>query len=210
MRSEFLEQQQEDYQSNGLLKIAANIYGWQSLFMLSAFKTTGEYKVPFSSIVGGGGIRVSAIGKKWGVRPVTSAVEAWGLGSAKTSFDPFLYGAKFRGVGRLGAAQLIASRATSFGLGAMIWTDPTMYAFMFLMGAVKPWTLPIAIAGFGGMALWKNTARAMERTRYIDMNQVFPDTQAAFTSRQRAVRAIAESHMQARSAIGNEAQLFHR
>lgn len=44
----------------------------------------------------------------------------------------------------------------------------------------------------------------------LELGGYFPETQAAYTSRQRAVQAITASQLQARSAIGNEAMLFHR
>ena len=54
---------------------------------------------------------------------------------------------------------------------------------------------------------------AAEKTRQykgLEFGGYFMDSQGSYTSRQRAVRAITTSQLQARSAIGNEAQLMHR
>ena len=205
MRSEFLDREQQEYNVGGPGALLGSLYGWSVLGMLSEFSKTGEYYVPWAGLVKKGGVRVSAIGKTWGIE----AAEAGNARVAK-GFGPLLFGKKFIGKGPLGATQLFASSAVGVGLSGMTWTDPVFYAFEWAVGGVARSTLPLAIGWFGGTAVLNSVARAMERTRYVGMNQRFPETQASFTSRQRAVRAIAESHLQARSAVGNEAMLFHR
>jgi hypothetical protein len=202
MRSDFVSGEQEQYEGGGLGAVAGSLYGWSTLSMLAEFGEKGEYVLPWSSLIRKGGFRASAVGKKWGIKAAVS-----GNRKLLGGMGPSLFGKKFAGAGVLGATQLFASRAVGIGLASMTWTDPAFFAFRYL---ASPMMWPVGVAYFGGLATWRNAARAMERTRYVDMNVVFPETQASFTSRQRAVRAIAESHLQARSAIGMEAQLFHR
>jgi hypothetical protein len=202
MRSDFLSGEQEQYEGGGIGAVAGSLYGWSTLSMLAEFSETGEYVLPWSGLIRKGGFRASALGKKWGITGAVSANRRLAGG-----FGPALFGKKFAGAGVLGATQLFASRAVGLGLSSITWTDPAFFAFRYFSNFAM-W--PVGVAYFGGAALWKNAARAMERTRYVDMSQVFPETQASFTSRQRAVRAISESQLQARSAIGMEAQLFHR
>ena len=109
-----------------------------------------------------------------------------------------------------GRGMLGASTFAKASLGVLAIKDPFFYIAAF---ATQPetwaWSIPVGIAWFGSRAVLGNAAKAMDRTTYIDMGTTFRDNGATYTSRQRAVRAIAESHLQARSAIGNEAQLFH-
>jgi hypothetical protein len=44
----------------------------------------------------------------------------------------------------------------------------------------------------------------------LELGGYFPDTKSSLTSRQRTVKAISSSRLQARSAVGNEAFLMHR
>jgi len=53
-------------------------------------------------------------------------------------------------------------------------------------------------------------AQQVQSYRGVELGGYFPETKGSITSRQRTVRAITDSRLQARSAIGNEAQLFHR
>jgi hypothetical protein len=211
MRSDFLDREQDQYSGGGLGSVVGSLYQWSALSMLAEFSNTGEYYVPWAGMIKKGGIKISALGKSWGIREAPKAAAIGSTSAFKVAYEqayrPMLFGKKFLGKNALGATQLFASRAVGFGLASMTWTDPAFFAFRYL---TNPAMWGVGVAYFGGAALWQNTARAMERTRYVDMNVMFPETQASFTSRQRAVRAIAESHLQARSAIGNEAQLFHR
>lgn len=204
MESRFYAGEEEEYGGGGLGALTGSLYYWSTLSMFAGFHDKGEYYLPWSGMVKPGGMRVSAVGKKWGIRAAT----------AEDLRDPMskLIGKKWAGMGGVGTAQLIGSRLTSGIIGTMIWTDPVFFAFnMIGKSAAAKWSLGLTgVAWFGAGALVHGAARAMERTRYVDMNQAFPESQQSFTSRQRAVRAISESQLQARSAIGNEAQLFHR
>lgn len=205
MRSEFLEQETQEYQSGGIMGVVGSLYGWSTLGMVEQFSETGRYYIPWSGTYTGtkAGVGVSMVGRgKIGIAPQVAG--------KVSDFRKIAVGTKYVGSGALGTAQLVASRGVGLAMSGMTWTDPYFYAFSLLTGSVSAFTLPGAIAWFGGSAMLRNAARAMERSRYIDMKVPFMETQGSYTSRQRAVRAIAESHLQARSAIGNEAQLFHR
>jgi len=205
MNSDFLSSEQEQYESGGLGALAGSLYGWSVLSMLSDFSTTGEYVAPWTGMIKKGGFRTSAVGKKWGIKAAEPIV--LGKSSKYAEFGTLAFGKKFVGAGKFGAAQLMASRAAGLYMSSMTWTDPAFFAFRYL---AQPWMWGVGAAYFGAWNTWRNASRAMERTRYVDMSVMFPETQSSFTSRQRAVRAISESHLQARAAIGNEAQLFHR
>lgn len=205
MRNDFVSSEQEEYSKGGLGAVAGSLWGWSAISMLENFAKTGEYYVPWTGKILGRAtpLTASMVGRagKFGI-----AESAKGMGFSRAVLGTAGMG-KVAGMGRLGFAQIALSRAVGAGVTGMMWTDPVFFAFMNI-GNPAMW-LP-GVAWFGGMGLLRNTAKAMERTRYVDMNQVFPETQASFTSRQRAVRAISESHLQARSAVGMEAQLFHR
>jgi hypothetical protein len=222
MRSDFLENESGDYASGGIAGVAGSLYGWSALSMLAEFQKTGQYYVPWTGKILGrpGPYTLDMVGRKtFGILPLSAGPKRSGrtigkvLGKqpfAERNLRESIFGSKFIGKGSArgwGMAQLGVSRAINVGLSTMTWTDPVFFAFRY---AANPMMWPVGILYYGGMNTWGNAARAMERTRYVDMSQPFVDTQASFTSRQRAVRAISESQLQARSAIGNEAQLFHR
>jgi hypothetical protein len=89
------------------------------------------------------------------------------------------------------AARFLVSRAAGLTLG--------------LMNLQFAWILGEAAVG-----TYKAASSMITKYRGIELGGYFPDSQGAYTSRQRAVQAITSSQLQARSAIGNEAQLFHR
>lgn len=65
-------------------------------------------------------------------------------------------------------------------------------------------------AGYMGYATYKVLKEKANQAARIEMGGFFQETQGSLTSRQRALQAITSSHLQAKSAIGNEAMLFHR
>jgi hypothetical protein len=205
MRSDFVSSEQEEYSKGGLGSVVGSLYGWSVLGMLEKFGKTGEYYVPWTGKIlrRASPFTTSMVGRA-GRFGIPKAALGMDLGTASLGSFGIK---KMAGIGRLGFAQMALSGGVKLGMSTMMWTDPVFFAFMNIG---NPAMLLAGTAWFGGGALWKNSARAMERSRYVDMNQVFPETQASFTSRQRAVRAIAESHLQARAAVGNEAMLYHR
>ena len=61
-----------------------------------------------------------------------------------------------------------------------------------------------------GTAIWKPITQNISKYWGLELGGYFPETQGSYTSRQRNLQAITASQLQARSAIGNEAMLFHR
>lgn len=93
--------------------------------------------------------------------------------------------------GRAAGAGILIGRAAGIGF--------TAFNILFAADIIK-----------GGFQLYGGIANAARRATRMDLGGSFFDTKEAYTSRQRAVQAINASHLQARSAIGNEAQLMHR
>ena len=214
MRSEFLENEADDYSGGGIPAVLGSLYGWSTLDMLDEFSKTGEYYVPWSKMFGKK-ISVSAVNKPWGIVERAPMGERLAMRAAGTiSRDQYknyelgrMFLGKYAGASRLGTAELALSKAVGFGMTTIMWTDPVFFAFVNI---TNPAMLAVGAAYFGGGYLVKGLARAARSDRYVRMSRGFADTQGSFTSRQRAVRAISESHLQARSAIGNEAMLMHR
>jgi len=127
------------------------------------------------------------------------------MGDVKFGIKPAGFYKSRRGVlaltGRLGRTQAPAmrmligknllARAAGFGL-TMIGIELAMMVPM------------LAYQGYRGIV------EQVKSTRGLEMGGYFPETRGSLTSRQRSVQAITDSRLQARSAIGNEAQLFHR
>ena len=63
---------------------------------------------------------------------------------------------------------------------------------------------------YQGWRAYDKYATRVALNRGFETGGYFPESRGAITSRQRAIRAISESRLQARSAVGNEAQLLHR
>lgn len=66
------------------------------------------------------------------------------------------------------------------------------------------------LAGQGAFNIAKSIQRFGVMGPKLEMGGKYFDTQAAYTERQRSLRAITSSRMSTRSALGNEAQLMHR
>jgi hypothetical protein len=217
MQSDYLESVEQGADEGGAMGIAKSIYGWSTLEMFSKISETGRVYVPWASkwlqfSLRGRGIKAQRHG----------VIDPWG---------DFVYGEKFRGAsprvkvptmsaegvigstykrvgGRgFGNAVLAGSRMSKMFLQGLEWTDPL---FAVVGNIASPWRIPSRLAVAASIGIWNNASGAMERARYVDVSNKFTETQGSYTSRQRSVRAISESHLQARSAIGNEAQMFHR
>jgi hypothetical protein len=193
MRNEYLDYQGGSEENTSLFGILGSVYAYSSVEMLAELPRTGRYSLPWTGLFNKGkgiGIRVGGLEEKFVPRPM----DYWHFKTYKPLFTP----TNFRG-----AAHLSASKAASFALGALTWNDPLWFAIQYWN---NPMIWPAGVAWFTLSA----AAKGMERSMYVNMSPGFTDTENSVTSRQRAVRAISESHLQARSAIGNEAQLFHR
>ena len=199
MRSDYLDSLDSGQDKHGNLGIVAALYGWATVDMLSKFRNTARFTIPGTGFLDGGkGIGKDMVGSMGIARKAAGITDPVG---------DLLYGKSFRAGGNFwGKATLGTSSIASGYLGWLNISDPIYFAATNL---TKPAMWPLGIAWFGGMAIMNNAAKAMRKTQYVSMGSAFIDNGAIYTSRQRAVRAIAESHLQARSAIGNEAQLFH-
>lgn len=187
------------------------IYGLSMIEMVSEFKRTGRFYVPWVKGVSKGlawaGINPNVVGKYTSI-----GLEGARFGNVakKTGLMGKLMGG-YKGASKLGRIAMGASRIAGAGLAWMSLTDPLWYTFSAISKpALLPVTIPLGLLWFGGRKVLGETARNLESSHYLRMNVPFADSMGAVTSRQRAVRAISESHLQARSAIGNEAMLFHR
>jgi len=113
-----------------------------------------------------------------------------------------------------------AAAAARHGAGAMLSTSSKAalagVGSRFLVGQAAKWALRAAYVGWAidiiqlGVGGYNALSRMASKAKYLELGGYFPETQGAVTSRQRAVQAITASQLQARSAIGNEAMLFHR
>lgn len=196
MRSEYL----ENDSGGGMTDFLGSVYGFSVLNMLESIQHKGRYYVPWLSkwtgSYGAPGIPKDLVGK---VGFGSAAKGLWGRGSAAR-----------QGLTKFGALQTLGSKGVSSWFTWMAWNDPIWFAMKYRVWA-NPVMLAVGAARFVGVGLAQQTARNLERYQYSTLGVgQFPDSQAAFTSRQRAVRAISESQLQARSAIGGEAQLLHR
>ena len=203
MRSEYLENVEYDYDrgntAGALVGLAGGIYGWSVLDMLADFSKTGKYYIPWTGFINKGKGPIS----------YSMNIPKEALGAGLVRLPEAVGGAitgkgAVEGVSRAAWGSLALSRAAGVGLTAMAWSDPVWFALTFWN---KPLMWPLGYAWFRGQKL----ARSLEAHKYVSLGSgYFPETKETFTSRQRAVRAIAESQLQARAAIGSEAMLFHR
>ena len=92
---------------------------------------------------------------------------------------------------KVGGAKFLLSKAAGMHIGFMILQ-------FGIFGA------QLATAGY------KAISNQVSKYRGLELGGYFPETQGAYTSRQRALQAITSSNLQAKSAIGNEAFLMHR
>ena len=195
MRSEYLEPEESTSVGGELAGLAGTLYGFSALEMLSSVRETGKYSVPWT------------FGKINYDLQKANVFRAKGASEVSLPLTDFMWGKKFRPVAGKNAwgagAHLTLSGLTHVGLGMAAFTDPIWFA---MENISKPLMWPVGVAWFG----WKSMARGLQKSRYTSMSVPFEETEGTYTSRQRAVRAISESHLQARSAVGNEAMLFHR
>jgi len=201
MRNEYLDNQTENEEQFSATGLLGTLYGFSTLEMMSKMPETGRYYIPWTGRLNKGrGIGFSMVGK--GIRenvPRNLIEEKVDEVFKKLHVPKHKFVANTWG----GRKHMIMARGAGFGLGAMAFSDPIWFAMEY---AAKPLMWPLGVAWFG----LRSVAQGLEKSQYVSMSSPFTDTEATYTSRQRAVRAISESHLQARSAIGNEAELFHR
>jgi len=191
-------------------------YAFSSLHMMSRMPTEG-LKVPWTPItLWSPGERLGRVAEKYNAQRFT-----------KGGRLPLL---RARQSGRIAtrtlySGQLAARRATGKALTSASRTFMKMTSKIsakglsarFLVGKLGGYGIAAVLTAdalaLGWMAtggLYGGISKAVSKYKGLEMGGYFPDTQTAMTSRQRAVQAITTSQLQARSAIGNEAMLFHR
>jgi hypothetical protein len=197
--------QNVDQQDGGLTGMAGSL-AWnfakfelsqQTLNMLSKSHKTGMY-VPFTR---GGKGKIARAGMRMGWWGTEGRTFTKGMGAAGKYYKSVFTYAPAR---RAAAAALGTKAANIAGT-------------KFLIARAAGLANPLVQAAFWGQLAWGMTgglyntlSSQVQKYRGLEMGGYFPETQGATTSRQRAVQAITSSNMQARSAIGNEAMLFHR
>lgn len=184
------------YRANPMLDIARGIYSWQTIEMLSRGASQGYY-VPG---LGGVGKLATYASRKFGYTGTINTAFKFGateglVGRYANKLGVLESWKKFHTVKspvlRVAVGKNMISRVAGFGIKA-VW-----------------WQLGIMV---GGMALgaWNNYATRVQTSRGLELGGHFPTTRDTVTARQRTLKAITSSRLQARSAIGNEAMLFHR
>jgi len=178
-----------------------NFYGWSALEMLARSPKAGFY-VPWSGLPA----RTANI---------ATGTFAKGMGTPGAGTDFSTAGIRFgggrgfykskRGFFELGKRL---SRAKSPIMRQLVGKNILAKAAGGAIGLIY-WEIGLSLASIPVQA-YKAIAHQVAKYRGIELGGYFPDSRASATSRQRDVRAITDSRLQARSSIGNEAQLFHR
>lgn len=120
---------------------------------------------------------------------------------------------RMSGVGALmkgpGFTIPIATKAASKGIQRQILRIGLSKGAM-AMGRMLhlSWTVPLAYSAIKTTGTLLGNAG--KKVRNLEFGGAFVDTRGSYTERQRALRSITSSRMSARSAIGGEAQLYHR
>ena len=185
-------EKQEKY--GWLLGTAFSLYGWSLIGLGDKFLDTGKWKEPLSDwLTHGHGASIDMLAKGDVVRRNTNKL------GEKLGF-------KFAGATEMGKFSMRVARIGSVANLAMEATSP---GYFFATNFANPAALAVGALWFGATGMIMNAAKSMRKGQTMSMGNAFTDNGETYTSRQRAVRAIAESHLQARSAIGNESQLYH-
>ena len=198
----YTDNQVEQQGGGGLFEMAKLLYSWEALRMVAKAPTAGYYLPGTASLpskiqglaktTGFRGFQAQAAGLRstlvFGAPVSTQAAKLGIVGAARATFGKAGTSAVARGM----AGKVLLGRVAGLGLKAL-----SIY-----YTALIP--LELAWGGYSAIAEKVRSARGLEMGGY------FPETRRSLTSRQRTVRAITDSRLQARSAIGNEAMLFHR
>jgi len=177
------------------------MYTWSALQMAGRGATRGYYApIP--------GIKMA--GRRFGA--IKDVRNLW----YKSAIGPVKGKAARQALSRVGigtaAKAAFGKTALKKGAGAIARSIGTKLLISKVAGMVIPafhiWfateLLSIPFQAYSGLAQQVQSYRGLELGGY------FPETKGSLTSRQRTVRAITDSRLQARSAIGNEAFLYHR
>ncbi len=199
-------------QGGGLFDMAKLFYSWEALRMIEKGPGAGYYLPGTASLPG----KIQGIARATGFRGFQEGAAGFrrtlpfraGAGRALMFGAPVsaeaarlgIVGAAKRTFGRAGTSAVSRGAAGRVMLGRVAGLG--LKALRMYWGVMLP--LELAWGGYSAIAERVRSARGLEMGGY------FPETRGSVTSRQRTVRAITDSRLQARSAIGNEAMLFHR
>jgi hypothetical protein len=181
---------------NPALTGVASLYSWTTMQMLSKGAAEGYY-LPGLDYVGSG---LNWASKKFlGVNPNIST--RWRFGAVPSRLRGSL-----SKVNPLNAGRLMARTKSPVTRLAMAKVATSKIAGLVLKGIVLELGI---LAGQVGWAMWDNYASQAVQNRRAFSGR-FMESREGYTSRQRTLRAITSSRLQARSAVGNEAYLLHR
>lgn len=209
-----MNQKSKGEKAPSLLGMAGGMFTWD--FAVHFFTMMGRapktgYYIPWTRAEGigaGKGGTISNLGKKFGLWNEEGFIfrKAPNQAAIKMFEESGLFG--YKNAMKRAAAAVGETTASKAGAS-------------FLLGRAAGFLGPIAQAYFWGITLGPLTVMAGKgihsnfkdvawKQSYASMSSYFPETERAYTSRQRAVQAITTSQLQARSALGQEAMLFHR
>lgn len=202
----YLAQKKDDDYEFGVMKdlvwpVVKFSYSFSALKMLKTSPVTGYY-VPWTRGKG----NIAKFGMKMGV---------WGGGGLGTGAATTAERAALRTFRSSGVFGFNAARKkVAATMGEQV---ATKMGSRFIIGKAAGLALPILNVALwapfviGGVVdTYKWASSLTSKYRGLELGGYFPETQGAYTSRQRSLQAITASRLQARSAIGNEAMLFHR
>lgn len=183
----------------GVGNMLGTLYSYETLRALSAIPRAG-FEVPFSGLVGTAG---------------NVGARAAGFDMAFNTRLNIGYGFRTDKPGGRALSRMGAFRS---GKRMLRTKNPVLFGQLSknLIGRSAGMALKGLHLYFGAELLgmgWQGYSAIAQRVRKekgLELGGYFPETQGSYTSRQRTVRAISDSRLQARSAIGNEAFLFHR
>jgi hypothetical protein len=187
-------------------------YSWSALEMMRDAQKRG-YHVPWTRVNEKGEGAIAKFGMKhgaWGERglmhvPVNPraaklyAKHAWG-GLRDREARKIVESSLTK---KLGAA---AAKRAAAGVAMSVVTGNVAGVALNVAGLVLTTGFGAEIVG----GAYRGLESVVGKYRGLELGGYFPETQAGYTSRQRNLQAITASNLQARSAIGNEAMLFHR
>ncbi len=180
--------------------VAKGFYSFSTLMALTRIPTKG-FEVPWTGGVGGTVNLATSQFAKFGIGTPTALNTTLRVGGPIRSAGIRKLGffgaaghlarGKAPVVARRAMAKLMISKAAGAGMG-LIYFELAM--------------LPLQL----GWAGYSAVAEAIKTHKGLELGGYFPESRGSMTSRQRTVRAITDSRLQARSVIGQEAMLMHR
>ena len=193
---------QIEQQGGGLQDMAKMFYSWEALRMITKAPNAGYYIPGTASLPS----KIRGLARFTGssrFRLEASRlpkVLTFGAPVGKEAAKLGLWRAAKTTLGKAGTSTVSKGAAAKVALGRVAGLG--LKTLSIYWGVMLP--VELMWGGYSAIAEKVRSAKGLELGGY------FPETRGSLTSRQRTVRAITDSRLQARSAIGNEAQLFHR